>query len=67
MTNVTQPVNVSIKAMNGYSNFTFEIEVDLEIDELKTDIVWGVIMLIGLLMIIGLVVVYVKQNKAKRD
>ena len=59
---------MTITAMNHYNNFNFTVELNLEgaQEGARLEIIWIIILIIGLLMIIGLVIIWIKQNKSER-
>ena len=55
--------------MKHYLNFTYDVELSFDKGSLdtKTEIVWIVIIAIGLLMIVGLIVVWRRQSGDKTE
>jgi predicted histidine transporter YuiF (NhaC family) len=64
-----QVENVTILALNPYTNFTFFIELDFtksDDEALKEEILWILIVIIGAAMILGLIIVFAKQSREHR-
>jgi hypothetical protein len=64
-----QVENVTILALNPYTNFTFFIELDFtksDDEALKEEILWILIVIIGAAMILGLIIVFARQSREQK-
>lgn len=68
---------VQIVALNPYTNFTFNVNLDFhkdkddddeeEKEKKKEEILWIAIVAIGAIMVIGLIIAFAKQSKTLRE
>lgn len=63
---IKEPDTVNITAHNPYGNYSFTIELQYidEDEELREEIMWIVIIALAVVIIIGLIVVYIKQKRS---
>ena len=65
--NVTHEQDVTIIAQNTFMNYTFSIDIRFIPSFEKREFIWIIILVLGVLMIIGLIIVWARQGKTPTD